>query len=83
MKRKTPEEQHAHTVRERLVAYYVKRKKLAVAADPKGNGGKMQQMIASEIPLSIGTLNPILQRQKPLRGATTIVVEHYLERMEA
>lgn len=83
MKRKTPAEQHAHDLRERLIGYYAQRKARAVAEDPKGNGGKVQQIIASEIPLSIGTLNPILQRQKPMKGATVLVIERYFERMEA
>ena len=54
-KRRTPEEAKAHNLRERLIAYYERRKAAAIAKDPDGHGGPVQKQIAAEIPCAIGT----------------------------
>lgn len=74
MKRKTPAEQQSHDLRERLIAYYNFRK--------QRDGGKVQEVIASEIPLAYSTLNRYLTRAVDIKGLGAIAVNLYLEKQE-
>ncbi len=74
MKKKTEIEKRQHALRERLIAYYEKR---------KTSGGKVQEIMAKEIPLAYSTLNRYLTRSVDIKGLGAMAVENYLERMEA
>ncbi len=73
MKKRTPIEQSQHDLREKLIAYYNRR---------KPSGGQVQVEMASEVPCSISTMSALLQRQRPCKGMTAIAIERYLERVE-
>lgn len=73
-KRMTPEEKARHELRERLIAYYERRKKY---------GNFTQHDMCKEIPCSISMLSPALTRARPLTRLQALAFERYLERMEA
>ncbi len=82
-KRMTTQEQAEHDLRERLISRYESMKTKAVAdngGEERGSG-KVQQLLAAEIPISVSVLNPLLNRQKPNKGLVAIAVRVYLERV--
>lgn len=83
-KRMTPQEQSEHDLRERLIAHYesLKAKAIQENGGEERGSGKTQQILAASIPISVSVLNPLLNRQRPIKGLVAIAVRVYLDRME-
>ena len=74
MKKRTKTEQSQYDLRERLIAYYESRK--------SPDAGKLQVVMAAEVPCSVGTLSAFLTRGREIKGMSAVAIEQYLNRME-